>query len=170
MAAPTPTDAHQARLALYNRVLLAVAARRQDDLPDLTRVCQDDVLVTSGGTKKAVHGWLAPGAWRYGDRHVHELFLNADGRLSHPSISAAEGKFVTLVHEACHLWAEAHGIQDISRQGRSHKRPDVIIARSARAHLWSLDISSSTSQRRSYWQNAQSIRKQVEICLIPCPA
>lgn len=125
----TPTDAHHSLLALYGRVLLAVAARRQDDLPGLTEVCQDDLLVTSGGTKRAVHGWLAPSAWRYGDRHVHELFINADRRLLHPGVSGAENTLVTLLHEACHAWAQANGIQDTSRQGRWHNRKFTDLAR-----------------------------------------
>ena len=125
----TPTDAHQSQLALYGQVLLTVAARRQDDLPGLTEVCQDDVLVTAGGTPRAAHGWFAPSAWRYGDRHVHELFLNADRRVPHPSVDPAEDVLVTLLHEACHAWAQANDVQDTSRQGRWHNKRFAKIAR-----------------------------------------
>lgn len=118
----TPTNAHQAQLALYSQVLLTVASHRQDDLPGLTTVCQDDVLVTAGGTTRPAHGWFAPHAWRYGDRQVHELFLNADRRVPHSGVDPAEDVLITLLHEACHAWAEANGIQDTSRQGRWHNK------------------------------------------------
>lgn len=125
----TPTDAHQAQLALYSRALLTVAERRHDDLPGLTEVCQDDVLVTAGGTQRAAHGWFAPGTWRYGDRHVHELFLNADRRVPHAGVAQTEDLLVTLLHEACHAWAQANDIQDTSRQCRWHNKRFAEIAR-----------------------------------------
>ena len=83
-----PTDAHQATIALLHGVLLEVAHRRQDELPVLVETLQDEVVVTTGGTTRRALGSFTEGAWRYGNRHVHELFLNADRRNSHPGISA----------------------------------------------------------------------------------
>ena len=118
----SPTDAHQAVVALLHRVLLEAARQRQDDLHGLTESLQDDVVVTTGGTSRPAYGWFAEGAWRYGERRVHELFLNADRRLPHPAVSAAEDVLITLLHEGCHVWAQANGVQDVSRGGRYHNR------------------------------------------------
>ena len=123
-----PTDAHQATIALLHGVLLEVAHRRQDELPVLVETLQDDVVVTSGGTTRRALGSFTEGAWRYGNRHVHELFLNADRRNSHPGISAAEDVLTTLLHEGCHVWAQAQGIKDTSRDGRYHNRRFAEIA------------------------------------------
>lgn len=125
----SPNAAHQAQLALLYRVLLAVAARRQDDLPGLTEACQDNLLLADGHTTRRVRGYFAENIWRYGDRSVHELFLNADRRHARPWVSRAEDLFITLLHEACHVWAQANDIQDTSRQGRWHNRKFGEIAR-----------------------------------------
>jgi hypothetical protein len=101
----TPTDQHLAMTALLTRTLLVVARRCQDDLPGLTESCQDDVLVLCGGTRRRVHGWFQAGAWRVGERQVHEMFLNADRHGAHPAVSPAEDILTTLLHEACHAWA-----------------------------------------------------------------
>lgn len=77
------------------------------------------MVLTAGGTSRPAHGWFAEGAWRYGDRQVHELFLNADRRLGHPVATVAEDVLVTLLHEACHAWAQANGVRDTSRDDRS---------------------------------------------------
>src|SRR5690348_11450097 len=114
----TPTKAHQAQIALYSRALLEVARRRHDDLPGLTEHCQDNLLLTTGATTRPVYGSFAEDVWRYGNRRVHELFLNADRRVPHAGVSAGEDVLITLLHEACHLCAQANGIQDTSRQGR----------------------------------------------------
>jgi hypothetical protein len=52
---------------------------------------------------------------------VHEVFLNADHRPSQPA-AQAESIFVTLIHEACHVWAQLSGVRDVSRDGRYHNR------------------------------------------------
>jgi hypothetical protein len=77
---------------------------------------------------RPAYGWFAERAWRYGDRHVHELFLNADRRVPHPLVSAAEDVLVTLLHEACHVWAQVGGVRDTSRDGRYHNRRFAEIA------------------------------------------
>jgi hypothetical protein len=123
-----PTDAHQAMVALVTSTLLEVADRRQDELPGFVETLQDDVLVTTGGTTRRVYGWFAEGAWRYGDRQVHEIFLNADRRDGHPRMSAAEDLLTTLLHEGCHVWAKVNGISDTSRDGRYHNRRFAQIA------------------------------------------
>jgi len=122
------TDAHQNVVALVTRVLLETARRRQDDLPGLVETLQDDVVVTTGGTTRRAYGWFAEDTWRLGDRQVHELFLNADRRHRQPSVSAAEDVLVTLLHEACHVWAQANRIRDTSRDGRYHNRRFAEIA------------------------------------------
>jgi hypothetical protein len=123
-----PTDAHHAIVALVAGTLVEVARRRQDQLPGLVETLQDDVVVTTGGTTRRASGWFAEDAWRYGGRQVHELFLNADRRRRHSSVSAAEDALVTLLHEACHVWAKANGIRDTSRGGRYHNRRFAEIA------------------------------------------
>lgn len=118
----TPTDAHQAQLKLLSSILLEVAHRRQDELPGLLESLQDDVVLTIGRTTRRILGSLSDGVWRYGDRQVHEVFLNADRRNAHPGVSPAEDVLTTLLHEACHVWAKAQGIKDTSRDGRYHNR------------------------------------------------
>lgn len=122
------TDAHQALVARLTGTLLEVARWRQDDLPGLVETLQDDVMVTTGGTTRRAYGWFAEGAWRYGERRVHELFLNADRRGGPPSVGDAENVLTTLLHEACHAWAQAHDIRDTSRDGRYHNRRFAEIA------------------------------------------
>lgn len=124
----SPTDAHLALLALLHDVVVEVASRRQDDLPGLVETLQDDVVLTAGGTPRRVYGWFAEQVWRFGDRHVHELFLNADRRHFHPSGSPAEQVLVTLLHESCHVWAQARDIRDTSRDGRYHNKRFAQIA------------------------------------------
>jgi hypothetical protein len=124
----TPTTAHQATVALVHGVLVEAARRRQDMLPGLVETLQDDVVVTTGGTTRPAYGWFAEGAWRYGERRVHELFLNADRRNPHPSVSVAEDVLITLLHEGCHVWAQANDVRDVSRNGRYHNRRFAEIA------------------------------------------
>jgi hypothetical protein len=126
--ADSPTDAHLAMLALLHRVVVAAATRRHEELPGLVETLQDDVVLTTGETSRSAYGWFAEQVWRYGDRRVHELFLNADRREPLPGVSAAESVLVTLLHEACHVWAQYSGIQDTSRQGRYHNRRFAEIA------------------------------------------
>jgi hypothetical protein len=123
-----PTEAHRAVLALLYDTVVEVARRRHEELPGLVESLQDDVVLTMGGTSRPAHGWFAEAAWRYGDRHVHELFLNADRRAGHPAAEGAEDVLVTLLHEACHVWAQLHGIRDTSRDGRYHNRRFAEIA------------------------------------------
>lgn len=124
----TPTDEHLAMTALLTRTLLEVARRHQDDLPGLTESCQDDVLVICGGTTRRASGWFQAGAWRYDNRPVHEVFLNADRQTSHSAASPAEDVLTTLLHEACHTWANAEDIKDTSRDGRYHNHHFAEIA------------------------------------------
>jgi len=124
----SPTDAHRAMLALLHSTVVEVGRRRQDELPGLVETLQDDVVLTMGGTSRLTYGWFAEGAWRYGDRHVHELFLNADRRVPHQSVSVAEDVLVTLLHEACHVWAQLSDVRDTSRDGRYHNRRFAEIA------------------------------------------
>jgi hypothetical protein len=128
VAVSSPSDAYRASLALVHEVLVEAARRRQDELPGLVETLQDDVVQTAGGTSRAAYGWFAADTWRYGDRQVHELFLNADHRRLEPKISPAEGVLVTLLHEACHVWAHTNGIKDTSRDGRYHNRRYAEIA------------------------------------------
>lgn len=124
----SPTKAHQDVLALLHGVLVEAARRRQEELPGLTETLQDEVVVNTGETSRRAYGWFAERAWRYGDRQVHELFLNADHRDYDPTISLAENVLTTLLHEGCHVYAHAAGIRDTSRQGRYHGRRFAEIA------------------------------------------
>lgn len=124
----SPTDAHRAMLALLHDTVVEAARQRQDELPGLVETLQDDVVLTAGGTTRRAYGWFAARAWRYHDRHVHEVFINADRRVPHPQVSEAEGILVTLLHEACHVYARANGIKDTSRDGRWHNRKFAEIA------------------------------------------
>lgn len=123
-----PTDAHQAMNALFAQVLVEAARRRQDELPGLTETLQDQVLLTSGGTSTRALGWFAARAWQQHDRPVHELFINANFGTHDSGISPAEDVLVTLLHEACHVYAEVNGIKDTSRDGRYHNRRFAEIA------------------------------------------
>lgn len=124
----SPTDAHRAMLALLHDTLVEAARRCHDELPGLVETLQDNVVLTMGGTSRLAYGWFEEGAWSYGDRQIHELFLNAERRAPHLSVSAAEGVLVTLLHEACHVWAQANGVRDTSRDGRYHNRRFAEIA------------------------------------------
>lgn len=124
-----PTDAYLAMNALLARVLLEVARRRQDDVPGLLETLEAEVLITSGGTTRPVYGHFAQSAWRFGNGWVHELFLNGDRRGGgHTTATAAESMLITLLHEAAHAFAQAHGIKDTSRDGRYHNRRFAEIA------------------------------------------
>ena len=114
------TDAHLRLTTAAASTLLEVARRRREELPGLLEALQDDVLVTIGGTSRRVLGWFAQDAWLYRGRRVHEVFLNGDRRQA--QASTAEDVLVTLLHEACHVWAHANGIKDVSRGGRYHNR------------------------------------------------
>lgn len=122
MTSDSPTDAHRAMLALLHDTVVEAARRHQDELPGLVETLQDDVVLTMGGTSRPAYGWFAEGAWRFGDRQVHEVFLKADRRPGHPAASPAEDVLVTLLHEACHVWALLTGVKDTSRDGRYHNR------------------------------------------------
>jgi hypothetical protein len=128
MLIDSPTDAHRGMLALLHNVIVSAAARRHEELPGLVETLQDDVVLTTGGTSRPAYGWFAEEAWRYGDRHVHELFVNAERSLPHPSVSTAEDVLVTLLHEACHVWAKLTGVRDTSRENRYHNRRFAEIA------------------------------------------
>ncbi|ADJ43928.1 hypothetical protein AMES_2105 [Amycolatopsis mediterranei S699] len=117
-----PTDAHRAMTALLARVVIEVARRRQDELSGLTETLQDRVLVTTGETSRRAYGWFEPDAWRHGEQAVSELFVNADFADHAKWISPAENVLVTLLHEACHVYADANKIKDTSRDGRYHNR------------------------------------------------
>ena len=116
----SPTDAYRAVFGVLHSTVMEAARRRQEELPGLVETLQGEVVLTTGGTSRLAYGWFAEGAWRYGDRHVHELFLNADRRVPHQSVSVAEDVLVTLLHEACHVWAQLSGVRDTSRDGRYH--------------------------------------------------
>lgn len=124
----SPTDAHLTILALLHDTVVEAVRRRQEELPGLVETLQDHVVVTTGGTTRRAYGWFAEDAWRFGDRQVHELFLNADRRHFAPYVSDAEAVLVTLLHEACHVWAKANDVRDTSRDGRYHSRRFAEIA------------------------------------------
>ena len=117
-----PTDAYQALNTLLARTVIEAARRRQDELPGLTELLQDSVLVTSGGTSRRAYGWFEADAWRHGQHSAGELFVNAAFDDVEPGVSPAENVMDTLLHEACHVYADANGIKDTSRDGRYHNR------------------------------------------------
>jgi len=122
------TNTHLKLDALFAIVLLEVARRRGDALPGLAETLQDEVLITSGGTTRRAAGWFLPEVWRQGERSVHELFLNAAFDNHDPHVSSEEDVLVTLLHEACHVYAEANEIKDTSRDRRYHNRRFAEIA------------------------------------------
>jgi hypothetical protein len=117
-----PTETYLRQIAVLSNVLLEAARRCADTLPGLYEVLQDKVVVTSGGSAKRALGWFRRAAWRYADRRLDEVFVNADRSGAHPGTGAAEDVLVTLLHEACHVYAQANGVQDTSREGRYHNR------------------------------------------------
>jgi hypothetical protein len=123
----SPTEAHATMVALLHSTVIEAARRRQDELPGLVETLQDDVVLLAAGGRRSAAGWFAPGAWRFGNRQVHEVFLNADYPLDQPKASA-EDVFVTLLHEACHAWARLNEVCDTSRDGRYHNRRFAEIA------------------------------------------
>ena len=123
----SPTEAHSTMVALLRSTVVEAARRRQDELPGLVETLQDDVVLLAAGGRRSAAGWFAPGAWRFGSRQVHEVFLSADYSLAQPA-AAAEDVFVTLLHEACHVWAQLNDVCDTSRDGRYHNRRFAEIA------------------------------------------
>lgn len=123
----SPTDAHQAMLALLHPVIVAVATRRQDELPGLVNLLKDDIVLTMGGAWRPAYHRLAERVWRCDDRRAHELFLNADRQELPPGVSEAESMLVTLLHGACHVWAQLRRIRDTSRHGRYHYHNEQFI-------------------------------------------
>jgi hypothetical protein len=117
-----PTETYLRQIAVLSNVLLEAARRCADVLPGLYEVLQDNVVVTSGGTAKWALGWFQQAAWRHGERRLDEVFVNADRSRAHPGMMSAEDVLVTLLHEGCHVYAQANGIRDTSRDGRYHNR------------------------------------------------
>ena len=79
-----------------------------------------DVVVTLGTGRVSMGmklGHFAASSWTHDGTDVHELFVGAEG-LSR----GAQALMGTLLHEACHAWAENAGIKDTSRQGRYHNK------------------------------------------------
>jgi hypothetical protein len=113
----SPTETYQAWLASLHRVVVSAAAQRQDELPGLVNALQGRVVQTPGEASRPAYGWFAEYVWRCDERRARELFLDA-GRERRPGLSEAESVLVTLLHGACHVWAQLHHIRDTSRQGR----------------------------------------------------
>lgn len=118
------TGAYLRQVAVQHAVLVEVAKRRLDHLPGLLETLERDVVLLTAGGREHVDalGAFAPAVWRHGRRRVHELFVNADRRLVHPAVRTAEGVLITLLHEACHLYACIWSIRDTYRGGRYHNR------------------------------------------------
>lgn len=144
-------EAHLRQIALQLDVVMEVASRRTDDMPGLVEALQDDVVVTVGGTNRAALGWFAPRVWRHGGRAVHELFVNADRRMGHRDVSAAEDVMVTLLHEAAHLFASINDIDDTSRLGRYHNRKFGRIALTIGLHVVRHSSVGHTTPGLSAW-------------------
>lgn len=115
-----PTDAHLLQISLLAQVALGVAHRRADVLPGLLEVLQDDVLFTAGQMPRFALGAFEKNAWQLEDRRVHEVIVSADRRWVRRDVTAAEDVLVTLLHECCHVYAQANDVQDTSRDGRYH--------------------------------------------------
>lgn len=104
-----------------------------------------DVVVTLGTGRVSMGmklGHFAASSWTHDGTDVHELFVGAEG-LSR----GAQALMGTLLHEACHAWAENVGIKDTSRQGRYHNRKFAELAEQVGievAHSESLGWSTTT--------------------------
>lgn len=118
-----PTTAYRDQMDTAKLVLLEVTARRGDAVPGLTEYLQDRVHLDSGDVgRRQAHGWFYPGAWKHEGHDVDEIFLNADLRHGTEDRYTAEDWFVTLVHEAAHVWNHMNEVQGTSNRGRYHNR------------------------------------------------
>ncbi|WP_433578550.1 hypothetical protein [Nocardia brasiliensis] len=132
-----PTTAYRQQMDTAKHVLLELANRRQSVVPGMTEYLQDQVHVDSGdvGRRKA-HGWFYAGAWKHEGHDVDEIFLNADLRRGGSDDHfTAEDWFVTLVHEAAHVWNHMNDVQGTSNRGRYHNRKFAEVAVALGLHV-----------------------------------
>lgn len=114
------TQAYMQVIALFERTLLQVAKRCESELPGLADALSQ-VVITYGRnrTKSEAYGHFECGSWKHDENVVHELFVNAEPPANGPYalLSRAEQVISTLAHEAIHVYAEANGVDDVSRSG-----------------------------------------------------
>jgi len=77
------------------------------------------VIIIASGTdgKQARYGHHAPGRWNAAGQQYAEIMISGEGLRRTPADVLG-----TLLHEAAHALAHAHGIKDTSRQGRYHNK------------------------------------------------
>jgi hypothetical protein len=77
------------------------------------------VIIIASGTdgKQARYGHHAPGRWNAAGEQYAEIMISGEGLRRTPADVLG-----TLLHEAAHALAHAHGIKDTSRQGRYHNK------------------------------------------------
>ena len=77
------------------------------------------VIIVASGTdgKQARYGHHAPGRWHVNHEERTEIMISGEGLRRTPADVLG-----TLLHEAAHALAHAHGIKDTSRQGRYHNK------------------------------------------------
>ena len=76
------------------------------------------IIIASGtGGKHARFGHHDPGRWTAAGQQLPEIMISGEGLRRTP-----DEVLGTLLHEAAHALAHAHGIKDTSRQGRYHNK------------------------------------------------
>ncbi|MFF0527797.1 hypothetical protein ACFYT3_05355 [Nocardia amikacinitolerans] len=133
----TPTTAYRQQMDTAKLVLLELADRRQSVVPGMTEYLQDQVHVDSGDAgRRQAHGWYYPAAWKHEGHDVDEIFLNADLRRGGSDDHfTAEDWFVTLIHEAAHVWNHMNDVQGTSNRGRYHNRKFAEVAVALGLHV-----------------------------------
>jgi hypothetical protein len=100
---------------------------RHPDVPDAV------LVVASGAEGKRLNlGHFAPHRWQVHGADRHEVLVGGEGLQRGPVDVLG-----TLLHEAVHGLAQARGVQDTSRQGRSHNRRYATLA-----HELGLEVTS----------------------------
>jgi hypothetical protein len=82
------------------------------------------VIIASGtGSKQPKWGHHAPRRWHHDNTEHAEIMISGEGLPRTPADVLG-----TLLHEAAHVWADARGITDTSRQGRYHNKKYALLA------------------------------------------
>ncbi|RDI54012.1 hypothetical protein [Nocardia mexicana] len=132
----TPTTAYRQQMDTAKLVLLELANRRQSLVPGMTEYLQDKVHVDSGDVgRRPAHGWFYADAWQHEGHNIDEIFLNADLRNGGDNRFTAEDWFITLVHEAAHLWNHMNDVRGTSNRGRYHNREFAQVAVALGLHV-----------------------------------
>jgi hypothetical protein len=121
---PSPDGTASLLVAALERTWQTIR-QHHPDVPDAV------VVVASGSEGKRLNlGHFAPHRWQVNGADRHEVLVGGEGLHRRPTEVLG-----TLLHEAAHGLAQAHGIQDTSRQGRYHNRRYATLAHELGLHV-----------------------------------